>query len=116
MKKAFEIGFYVTFGAGIAFGISSFTILSELFKVASSLWVVVSISLAGLVCMLISTSIAELASMYPSSPGVRTYLKVALPARTSLFLFYLYLMLMLMVAGILSHFFSLVVRLLLLNI
>ncbi len=110
MKKAFELGFYVTFGAGIAFGISSFTILSELFKVANILWVVVSISLAGLICMLISTSIAELASMYPSSPGVRTYLKVALPARTSLFLVYLYLMFMIMVAGIESYLFALVVR------
>jgi ethanolamine permease len=110
MKKAFELGFYVTFGAGIAFGISSFTILSELFKVANFTWVVVSISLAGLVCILISTSIAELASMYPSSPGVRTYLKVALPARTSLFLVYLYLMFMIMVAGIESYLFALVVR------
>jgi len=110
MKKAFELGFYVTFGAGIAFGISSFTILSELFKVASSFWLVVSICLAGLICMLLSASIAELASMYPSSPGVRTYLKVALPPRTSLFLVYLYLIFMIMVAGIESYLFALVVR------
>ena len=110
MKKAFELGFYVTSGAGIAFGISSFTILSELFKVASSFWLVVSICLAGLICMLLSASIAELASMYPSSPGVRTYLKVALPPRTSLFLVYLYLIFMIMVAGIESYLFALVVR------
>jgi ethanolamine permease len=110
MKKAFELGFYVTFGAGIAFGISSFTILSELFKVASSFWIIVSICLAGVVCMLLSTSIAELASMYPSAPGVRTYLKVALPPRTSLFLVYLYLIFMIMVAGIESYLFALVVR------
>lgn len=110
MKKAFELGFYVTFGAGIAFGISSFTILSELFKVASSFWLVVSICLAGFVCMLLSSSIAELASMYPSAPGVRTYLKVALPPRTSLFLVYLYLIFMIMVAGIESYLFALVVR------
>lgn len=110
MKKAFELGFYVTFGAGIAFGISSFTILSEMFKVASSFWVVVSICLAGVVCILLSSSIAELASMYPSAPGVRTYLKVALPPRTSLFLVYLYLMFMIMVAGIESYLFALVVR------
>jgi amino acid transporter len=110
MKKAFELAFYVTFGAGIAFGISSFTILSELFKVANSFWLVVSICLAGLLCMLISSSIAELASMYPSSPGVRTYLKVALPPRTSLFLVYLYLMFMIMVAGIESYLFAQVVR------
>jgi ethanolamine permease len=110
MKKAFELGFYVTFGAGIAFGISSFTILSELFKVASSFWLVVSICLAGFICMLLSSSIAELASMYPSSPGVRTYLKVALPPLTSLFLVYLYLIFMIMVAGIESYLFALVVR------
>jgi amino acid transporter len=110
MKKAFELGFYVTFGAGIAFGISSFTILSELFKVASSFWIIVSITLAGLFCMMISSSIAELASMYPSSPGVRTYLKVALPPRTSLFLVYLYLIFMIMVAGIESYLFAQVVR------
>jgi ethanolamine permease len=110
MKKAFELGFYVTFGAGIAFGISSFTILSELFKVASSFWIVVSICLAGVVCMLLSSAIAELASMYPSAPGVRTYLKVALPPRTSLFLVYLYLIFMIMVAGIESYLFALVVR------
>jgi ethanolamine permease len=110
MKKAFELGFYVTFGAGIAFGISSFTILSELFKVANSFWLVVSICLAGVVCMLLSSAIAELASMYPSAPGVRTYLKVALPPRTSLFLVYLYLMFMIMVAGIESYLFALVVR------
>jgi amino acid transporter len=109
MKKIFELGFYVTFGAGIAFGISSFTILSEMFKVASSFWVIVSICLAGIVCMLLSSSIAELASMYPSAPGVRTYLKVALPPRTSLFLVYLYLMFMIMVAGIESYLFALVV-------
>jgi ethanolamine permease len=48
--------------------------------------------------------------MYPSSPGVRTYLKVALPPRTSLFLVYLYLIFMIMVAGIESYLFALVVR------
>ena len=48
--------------------------------------------------------------MYPSAPGVRTYLKVALPPRTSLFLVYLYLIFMIMVAGIESYLFALVVR------
>ena len=111
MKKAFELGFYVTFGAGIAFGISSFTVISEMFKVApSSFWLIVSICLAGFLCMMISSSIAELASMYPSAPGVRTYLKVALPPRTSLFLVYLYLIFMIMVAGIESYLFAQVVR------
>src|SRR4029077_15298815 len=45
-----------------------------------------------------------------SAPGVRTYLKVALPPRTSLFLVYLYLIFMIMVAGIESYLFAQVVR------
>lgn len=111
MKKAFELGFYVTFGAGIAFGISSFTAISAMFGVApSSFWLIIAICLAGLFCMMLSGCIAELASMYPSAPGVRTYLKVALPARTSLFLVYLYLIFMIMVAGIESYLFALVVK------
>lgn len=48
--------------------------------------------------------------MYPSAPGVRTYLKVALPPRTSLFLVYQYLIFMIMVAGIESYLFAQVVR------
>jgi ethanolamine permease len=48
--------------------------------------------------------------MYPSAPGVRTYLKVELPPRTSLFLVYQYLIFMIMVAGIESYLFAQVVR------
>lgn len=111
MKKAFELGFYVTFGAGIAFGISSFTAISAMFGVAPSrFWLIISICFAGLFCMMLSSCIAELASMYPSAPGVRTYLKVALPPRTSLFLVYLYLIFMIMVAGIESYLFALVMK------
>lgn len=109
MKKVFELTFYVTFGAGIAFGISSFQVISELFKEVNSFWAVVAICLSGLFCMLISSAISELASMYPSAPGIRTYLKVALPSRISLFLVYLYLMFMIMVAGIESYLFAKVV-------
>src|SRR5437764_2638237 len=109
MKKVFELTFYITFGAGIAFGISSFQVISELFKGVNSFWVVVAICFAGLFCMLISSAISELASMYPSAPGIRTYLKVALPPRFSLLLVYLYLMFMIMVAGIESYLFAKVV-------
>ena len=110
MKKVFELTFYITFGAGIAFGISSFQVISELFKGVNSFWVVVAICLAGLFCMLISSAISELASMYPSSPGIRTYLKVAFDNRVSLLLVYLYLIFMVLVAGVESYMFALVAK------
>lgn len=110
MKKHLELIFYVSFCAGMAFGSSSFTMISGLFEAVSSLWVIVSICLAGALCVLISGSVAELASMYPSSPGIRTYLKVAFTNRVSLVLVYLYLIFMVLIAGVESYMFALVVE------
>jgi amino acid transporter len=108
MKKYIELLFYVSFGAGMAFGTSSFTMMSGLFEITTTLWVVIAICLSGLLCILISTSVAEMASMYPSSPGIRTYLKVAFGNRVSLLLVYLYLIFMVLIAGVESYMFSLV--------
>jgi amino acid transporter len=110
MKKYIELMFYVSFGAGMAFGTSSFTMMSGLFEITTTVWVVIAICLSGLLCILISSSVAELASMYPSSPGIRTYLKVAFDNRVSLLLVYLYLIFMVLVAGVESFMFALVVK------
>lgn len=110
MKKYIELLFYISFGAGMAFGTSSFTMMSGLFEITTTLWVVIAICLSGLLCILISTSVAEMASMYPSSPGIRTYLKVAFGNRVSLLLVYLYLIFMVLIAGVESYMFSLVAK------
>ncbi len=108
MKRWFELLFYVTFGAGMAFGMSSFTMLSGLNEIVTGPWVVVAIVLAGSLCAAIASSVAELASMYPSSPGVRTYLKAAFDNRVSLMLVYLYLTFMVLVAAVEAFMFALV--------
>jgi amino acid transporter len=108
MKRWFELLFYVTFGAGMAFGMSSLTMLSGLNEIVTGPWVVVAIVLAGLLCAAISSSVAELASMYPSAPGVRTYLKAAFDNRVSLMLVYLYLIFMVLVAAVEAFMFALV--------
>jgi amino acid transporter len=110
MKKYIELIFYVSFGAGMAFGTSSFTMMSGLFEITTTIWVVTAICLSGFLCILISSSVAELASMYPSSPGIRTYLKVAFDNRVSLLLVYLYLIFMVLVAGVESYMFALVAK------
>lgn len=110
MKKYLEIIFYVSFSAGMAFGTSSFMMISGLFEITTTVWVIIAIFLSGLLCIFISASVAELASMYPSSPGIRTYLKVAFDNRISLTLCYLYLIFMVLIAGVESYMFALVAR------
>jgi len=110
MKKYIELLFYISFGAGMAFGTSSFTMMSGLFEITTTVWVVIAICLSGLLCILISTSVAEMASMYPSSPGIRTYLKIAFGNRVSLLLVYLYLIFMVLIAGVESYMFALVAK------
>ncbi len=110
MKGKKEILFYISVGAGLAFGTSSFTMLAGLFGVVPGVWVCLGIILAGLVCMAIASSVAELASRYPSSPGIRTYLKVALGNKVSLFLVHAYLIFIVLIAGVESYVFALVVQ------
>lgn len=94
----------------MAFGTSSFMMISGLFEITRPLSVVLAIVISGFICILISASVAELASMYPSSPGVRTYLKVAFDNRLSLTLVYLYLIFMVLIAGVESYMFALVTK------
>ncbi len=110
MRKHYEFIFYVAVAAGMALGTSSFTMVSGLFEYTESLWIVLAVVLAGLFCIMIASSVAELASMYPSTPGIRTYLRAAFGDRTSLILVYLYLIFMILIAGVESYVFALVVQ------
>lgn len=108
MKQRGEFLFYVSVGAGMALATISFTMLSGLFEVASGAWVVLGILLGGLMCGAVASSVAELASMFPSAPGIRTYLKAAFGNRPSLYLTHLYLIFLVMIAGAESYLFALV--------
>ena len=106
MKGRMEPFFYVTVGCGMALATSVFTMISGLFEVVGGLGVLLGIALAGLFCLVIALSIGELASMYPSAPAIRTYLKTAFGDRVSLVLVYLYLISVILVAGLESFIFS----------
>ncbi len=109
MKGLRELFFYLSVGAGMALATSVFTMISGLFEVASSLWVVLGVVLAGAFCAVIALSVGELASMYPSAPGIRTYLKMAFGDQSSLILVYLYLIFVVVIAGMESYMFARVV-------
>jgi ethanolamine permease len=109
MKRHADILFYVSVGAGMALATSVFTMIGGLFAVASLPWIVTGIALAGLFCGAISLSIGELASLYPSAPGIRTYFKAAFGEFPSLVAIYLYLAFAIIVAGLESFVFASVV-------
>lgn len=109
MKQRGEFLFYVSVGAGMALATISFTMLSGLFEAATGGWVILGMVLGGAMCGVIASSVGELAGMFPSAPGIRTYLKAAFGNRPSLFLVHLYLIFLIMIAGAESYLFSLVV-------
>lgn len=110
MKKNKELFFYITVCMGTALSSSSFTVMSGMFETINGIWVLISTILAGIFCIAIADSIAELASRYPSAPGVRTYLKNAFNPKTSLFFAYLYMLFILIIGSVESCMFSLVVK------
>ncbi|SRR5216684_232239 len=109
MKGKTEFCFYLSIGLGMAMATSAYTMISDLFSTANAPWIIVGVGLSGLFCLIIALSIGELASMFPSAPGVRTYFKVAFGDRTSLVLVYLYLIFVILIAGLETFVFSQVV-------
>lgn len=109
MKNRTEWLFYITVGVGMALATSAFTMVASLFTVAAMPWILLGIVFASVFSVVIALSIGEMASMFPSAPGVRTYLKVAFGDTPSLILVYLYMTFVVLVAGLESFVFSQVV-------
>lgn len=110
MKGWRELFLYVTIGTGMALATSVFTMVGGLFTVTNGVGVALGVLLAGAFCMIIALSIGELASMFPSAPAIRTYLKAAFGERPSLLLVYLYLISVVLIAGLESFIFAQVTR------
>lgn len=111
MKKIKETLFYISICIGIAINTSSFAIIAGMFIGSSVILVLVSIVLAGFFCIIISDSVSELASRYPSAPGVRTYFKKAFSEKSSLFLVYSYLIFVIIAGAVESSLFAYVYKL-----
>ncbi|MEI6950397.1 APC family permease [Paraflavisolibacter sp. H34] len=110
MKKGKELFFYVTVCAGTALSTSSFAVMAGMFEVIGGAWVLLCTLLAGLFCIAISDSVSELASRYPSAPGIRTFFKNAFTGKTSLFFTYFYFLFIVIIGAVECNMFSLVFR------
>ena len=91
---------YVAISAGMALAASCYTMLGGLLGLVHGPWVVLAVVLAGTFCALVATSVGELAGMFPSAPGIRTYLRAAFGDHFSLAVLFLYLAMVALAAGV----------------
>lgn len=110
MKNFKEILFYISVCIGLSISTTAFAVISGLFKNVTGFWAVITLLLAGTFCLVISNSVAVLASIYPTAPGIRTYLKKAFGDKVSLFFVFLYLSFIVMVGSVESYMFSVVLK------
>jgi len=94
---------YVAASIGMAFACSGFAMLGQLFAFSTGWLLLVAVVVAGVLCGAISLSIGELASMFPSAPGVRTYFKAAFGDQVSLALTFAVLGIVTLFAGVESY-------------
>jgi len=84
----------------MALAASCYTMLASMFGALDVKWIVLAVIMAGTLCGVVSASIGELAAMFPSAPGIRTYLRAAFGNHFSLAMLFLYLAMVAMMAGV----------------
>lgn len=100
MKNFMELLDYVCISAGMALAASCYMILGQLYEATPAPWVPLAIVCAGVFCIFVANSVAQLAATYPSSLGIRTYFNAAFGKKVSFFLVVLYLCMVVLAAGV----------------
>lgn len=106
MKRFFEVIFYTTVCIGMAISTSSFTVISGIFENISGLGATITVLIAVVLCLIIASSVGKLATMFPSSPGIRTYIKKGLSEKWSVFFVFSYLIFIIMIGSVECYLFS----------
>lgn len=110
MKSFNELLEYVSISVGMAMATACFMTVAGMFGASVGYYLPGAIALAAVMCILASTSIAEIASRFPAAPGITTYLKVAFGENLSLPMVFTYLTLVVSLAGVESYLFAAMVE------
>lgn len=110
MKGIKEVLFYLTVCVGVAISSTSFTIIAGLNEMMSGGWILLSILVGGALCFGVARLLSELASIYPSAPGIRTYLLRGFTNKISLFFVFVYIIFVVFIGSVESYMFALVVQ------
>jgi len=96
---------HVATAVGMALACSGYAMLGESQRLLSGGWLLGAVLAAGLSCIVLSFSVGELAAMFPSAPGIRTYLRHAFGDTASLALTLLLFSLVGLFASVEVHYF-----------
>lgn len=105
MSTAFRFFEYLCTSIGICLAATGFAVMSDLFRIGSPQQSIFSVVLAGLLCLALSLIIVQLARSYPSSPGVRAYLRDALGDHVSMIFTLMQVSVVVLFAGVESYIF-----------
>jgi len=100
IQNAVELLEYVAVSAGMMFGASCFLVLGFIAEANSVRNIALAITIAATLCISTALAVGEMASRFPSAPGIRTYIKCAFGDEISLFFTYLSLLVAILFAGI----------------
>jgi amino acid transporter len=95
-----DLAEYVAVSAGMMFGASCYLVLGTIAGANSVRDIVLAIVIAAGLCIAVALSVGEMASRFPTAPGIRTYLKRAFSDEFSLFFTYIALLVITLFAGI----------------
>lgn len=90
----------------MALAISCYIVIAEMLQIEYGPSISFAILCAAVICVLASLSVSELASMFPSAPGIRTYLKLAFGNKISLTITLMYISMVVLIAGVESFAFA----------
>ncbi|HUL41855.1 MAG TPA: APC family permease [Burkholderiales bacterium] len=99
-QTAVDLLEYVAVSAGMMFGASCYLVLGVIAGANSVRYTGLAIAIAATLCIAVALAVGEMASRFPSAPGIRTYLKRAFGDEFSLFFTYLSLLVVILFAGI----------------
>ncbi len=106
MRQLREFIDYAAISTGMALAISCYAVIADMLRIEYGALIALAILFAALICMLAALSVSELAGMFPSAPGIRTYLKQAFGNEFSLLLTFIYIGMVMLVAGVESFAFA----------
>lgn len=100
MKNWTEMIGYIAISSGMALAISCFSMIALIIDQIGGVIIALAIIIAGLCISVVVSAVSELTGMFPSSPGIRSYISNAFGNTLSLIIVYMYLTLVVFIAGV----------------
>ena len=97
---------YMTISIGICLATTGYAVIGEMFGIIPGSSVPLPLILAGGLCIFLAVVISQLARRYPTSPGVRSYIRAAFNDEFSLLATFMLIFVVILFAGAEAYIFT----------